>query len=881
MIRIAIGGKSKALLNHLIQDPPEPIDEQWEQDDLIVFSWLIQNIEPALASNLTNFPTAKTLWNALTVTYSSGKDKLQTFDLHVKANEFKQNGVPLEELWIVMQGIWGEIDRRDPNPMTCFADIATYNKVRSENKLFQFLNALDRKYDSLKREILQWDPLPSAEAAYAAVQKETAHQSIFGNMQQGVASGLNSAGDSDGIRKNSVSNSWGTRNGGPTDTKKGKDGKAAAAVGNQATTSSGGSSGDHSKHAENQEKTVKGNHGGNCCFALIKEDEPGGISEITENPPHISNLDKKESKNSNNVGEVNMATKNEKNKDLWIFDCGASETMTFDISDMCSMSKPQKSRIHTTNGEVLQVEGGATIQISPNMKLPNCLYDIRTGKIIGRGTERQGLYYVDEVTRQECSKLDACAEKCVFVGYGVNQQGYRCYSPNKRHMYTTMNCDFLKTEYFYNTQHTGQGENEYDDTLSWIKWMPSLEGINHEAQTTSQSTSPEDSTTNNDPPNLASKVSNSQTQEHVDSPIISDSSTNCETHEHVETPDLPNHVAEEESSQVEQARYVLPLRSNRGVPPKRYSPEKEAQSSRYPMANVAAGNLSSEAKAFVTSICSEEIPTTVEQALESKNWREAMKIETDALNKNDTWEKCTLPPGKKPVGCRWVFTIKYKSDGTIERYKARLLAKGYTQTYGIDYFETFSPVAKIDTIRVVFSIAANKGNDEEEMARLKVNLFKEFEMKDLGRLKYFLGIEVLRSRQGIFICQKKYVLDLLAETGMIDCKPVDTLMMWECEPIHASTSSYPHMEAVWRIIKYLKGTPGHGVLFKKNGHLETQVYTDADWAGDKGNRRSTSGYFTLVGGNLVTWRSKKQKVVALSSAEAEFRGIARGLAEIL
>ncbi|GJW62311.1 hypothetical protein Tco_0111646 [Tanacetum coccineum] len=89
------------------------------------------------------------------------------------------------------------------------------------------------------------------------------------------------------------------------------------------------------------------------------------------------------------------------------------------------------------------------------------------------------------------------------------------------------------------------------------------------------------------------------------------------------------------------------------------------------------------------------------------------------------------------------------------------------------------------------------------------------------------------------------------------------------------------MKAVLRIIRYLKGTAGHGVLFKQNGHLETQLYTDADWAGDKGDRRSTSGYLTLVGGNLVTWRSKKQKVVALSSAEAEFRGIARGITEVL
>ncbi|XP_022032764.1 uncharacterized mitochondrial protein AtMg00810-like [Helianthus annuus] len=90
-----------------------------------------------------------------------------------------------------------------------------------------------------------------------------------------------------------------------------------------------------------------------------------------------------------------------------------------------------------------------------------------------------------------------------------------------------------------------------------------------------------------------------------------------------------------------------------------------------------------------------------------------------------------------------------------------------------------------------------------------------------------------------------------------------------------------HMEVVCRIMRYLKGTIDHGVLFKSNGHLKIQGYTDADWAGDKGDRRSTSGYFTLVGGNLVTWRSKKQKVVALSCAEAEFRGIAQGLTEIL
>ncbi|GJR63476.1 retrovirus-related pol polyprotein from transposon TNT 1-94 [Tanacetum coccineum] len=588
-------------------------------------------------------------------------------------------------------------------------------------------------------------------------------------------------------------------------------------------------------------------------------------------------------------------------------------------------------------------------------------------------------------------KLDPCAEKCVFVGYGVNQKGYRCYNPKTRHMITTMNCDFLETKYFYSSQHSGQGERECIDTLSWLSYGTHEGGRNHSTQNESPfSTQPEDPNVSDaqEAPNLIPEVSNTHASP-ISEPIETTNNTsgqgesiqeqekfvtqkdnNVEQNEHMK--EQVNFPTQEDTS----GRYVLPPRANRGVPPKRYSPEKVSRGSRYPIANIAKGNISEEAKAFILSMYSDEIPANTEQALKSKHWKDAMEEEIKALIKNNTWEKRVLPPGKKTVGCRWVFTIKYKPDGTIERYKARLVAKGHTQTYGIDYSETFSSVTKINTIRVLISIAANKGwplhqfdvknaflhgelkeeiymeaprgftdcfrerergnlitcliiyvddmiitgNDKEEITKLKKNLFTEFEMKDLGRLKYFIGIEVLRSKQGIFMYQKKYVLDLLAEIGMVDCKPADTPMIvnhklyMEKKARLADKGRYQrmvekliylshtrpdiahavgvvskfmhqpqkaHMKVVLRIIRYLKGTAGHVVLFKQNGHLKTQLYTDADWAGDKGDRRSTSGYLTLVGGNLVTWRSKKQKVVALSSAEAEFRGIARGITEVL
>lgn len=90
-------------------------------------------------------------------------------------------------------------------------------------------------------------------------------------------------------------------------------------------------------------------------------------------------------------------------------------------------------------------------------------------------------------------------------------------------------------------------------------------------------------------------------------------------------------------------------------------------------------------------------------------WRLAMDTELQALESNQTWSVVSLPHGKSVVGCRWVYKAKFRADGTLERYKARLVAKGYTQQEGVDYFETFSPVAKIVTVRTILALAAIHG----------------------------------------------------------------------------------------------------------------------------------------------------------------------------
>lgn len=376
-----------------------------------------------------------------------------------------------------------------------------------------------------------------------------------------------------------------------------------------------------------------------------------------------------------------------------------------------------------------------------------------------------------------------------------------------------------------------------------------------------------------------------------------------------------------------------------------------------------------------------------------------------------------MPEGKKAVRCKWVFRKKRGPDGQLIRYKARLVAKGYTQEYGIDYKETYSPVVRYSTIRTLMAMAVNLGlhidhmdvktaflngelqetvymeqprgykvngkenhvfklnkalyglkqaskawydkidsaltdlhfrktlsepcvyiksdnaeditilalyvddiliisKDTPEKKRLKMGLMRKFEMKDLGRATHVLGMRVNQEQTKITLDQKSYIQKVLEQFNMTDCKPVSTPL--ECgmklekgdqndmdskyrslvgsimylavctrpDIAHAASflsqfnncHSETHWKAAKRVLRYLKGTIDYSIVYQKSS-LSITGYVDADWASNQLDRRSYTGYVFKIGNTAVSWESRKQRTVALSSTEAEYMALCEGAKE--
>ncbi|CAM8999360.1 unnamed protein product [Rhodiola kirilowii] len=341
-------------------------------------------------------------------------------------------------------------------------------------------------------------------------------------------------------------------------------------------------------------------------------------------------------------------------------------------------------------------------------------------------------------------------------------------------------------------------------------------------------------------------------------------------------------------------------------------------------------------------------------------------VEIKALEDNHTWILTDLPRDKTLVDCKWIYKVKFHSDGSVERYKARLVARGFTQVEGLDFHETFAPVAKMTTVRCLLVIAVARqwplhqldvnnaflhGNLDEEVymklppgfykkekvagkvcrlmkslyglkqasrqwfakfsealiafgfqnsfndyslftlskdgaflillvyvddviltgtsdqliSEVKLYIHNQFQIKDLGHLKYFLGLEVARSTAGLFLHQRKYALELLEEHNLTDCKPAKTpielkhKLSLSTEPLLSDPLqyqrligkliymtitrpdlSYPvhilsqfmqqpttkHLRAAHRVLRYIKGAPAQGLFFSADSTLQLQAESE-------------------------------------------------------
>ncbi|BBN69171.1 hypothetical protein Prudu_793S000200 [Prunus dulcis] len=358
-------------------------------------------------------------------------------------------------------------------------------------------------------------------------------------------------------------------------------------------------------------------------------------------------------------------------------------------------------------------------------------------------------------------------------------------------------------------------------------------------------------------------------------------------------------------------------------------------------------------------------PHNFEEADLDESWRCAMEAELEMIEKNNTWKLVDRPSNKPVIGVKWVYKVKLNLDGTVQKNKARLVAKGYSQKPGIDYNETFAPVARLDTIRTLIALAAQKewnlfqldfmlnnlkdmfkrarkpiqveqgsiwteaspkawydeidayfntagfkkslseatlyiktsdtsddiiytGSCPKMLEEFKQDMMQHYEMTDLGLLHHFLGMGVEQTDKHIFIHQKKYAMKILEKFGMRECKSVAIPLVVNeklCREdgseaadesefrqiIYAQSLKETHGTAK-RVLRYIQGTLDFGIEFAKGKTATLIGYCDSDWAGSEDDMRSTSAEAEYVSAAEATSQAKWLRFVLEDFGEEQIEG---------
>ncbi|WVY91439.1 hypothetical protein V8G54_036953 [Vigna mungo] len=523
---------------------------------------------------------------------------------------------------------------------------------------------------------------------------------------------------------------------------------------------------------------------------------------------------------------------------------------------------------------------------TPHEKLFGNLYDISVLRVFGC------LCYISTLTSHR-KKFDARAVPGIFLGLQQHTKGYQFLNLQNHKIDMSRNVMFHENCFPY-TSINNSGSNSLSFPTPH-NYSHNYDNINFPSNNAYVSAANETNvasdivTSTNDTTSLTNIVDTPLTNTHTNSDSNID--------EHIGTV----------------GRSTWPER-----PPAYLSDFHTNHISRYPITNfLSYDKLSSDFRHTILSISSTTEPRTYKEASKIPQWTQSMQDELHALTNNNTWIITYLPPGKTAIGCRWIYKIKHKSDGFIDRFKACHVAKGYTQLEGLDYLETFASVAKLTTLCILLAIVASHhwilkqldvnndflhGDLHEEVymqippgfnhpnpnqiQQITTSLDSLFQIKNLGDLTYFLGIEVARNNSGIHLCQHKYTLDLLTEAGMINCAPMSTPMVHSSRltsqvdllnDVDASsyrrlidrliylTTTRPditfsvnnlnqfvsspttlHQQAAYRILRYLKGSPGNNILLQSNNNNQLKAYSDSDWATCPESRKSVTAEYRAL-----------------------------------
>eukprot|EP00253_Pinus_taeda_P018303 PITA_18303 len=244
-----------------------------------------------------------------------------------------------------------------------------------------------------------------------------------------------------------------------------------------------------------------------------------------------------------------------------------------------------------------------------------------------------------------------------------------------------------------------------------------------------------------------------------------------------------------------------------------------------------------------------------------------MNDEYASIMKNQTWELVELPENKVPIGSKWLYKTKFKADGTIDKFKERLVAKGYAQKEGIDYEDTFSPVAKLNTIRLLIALATKHNWNTHQLdvksAFLNGDLKEEVYLVQLeGFVKQGQEHLVCRLRKALYdgTLYRQLVgsLNYLTTTRPDIAYSVSILSQFMAKP------SGHHWNVAKKVLRYLKGKVNLSIMYTDESDVVLTGFSDSDWAGNPDDKRSTSGYAFHIGSGVVAWSSKKQPTVSLS-----------------